>query len=68
MTDFLEFKIKKKIFGSSHCGSVVMNLASIREDVVLIPGLTPWVGDLVWPELWCRSQMWLGSHVAVAVV
>ena len=19
-------------------------------------------------ELWCRSQMWLGSHVAVAVV
>ena len=24
--------------------------------------------DPVFCDLWCRSQMWLGSHVAVAVV
>ena len=34
----------------------------------LIPGLTQWVKDLALPELWCRSQMWLGSGVAVALV
>ena len=29
-----------------------------------IPGLAQWVKD-IWHcrELWCRSQMWLGSHV-----
>ena len=30
-----------------------------------------WLSRLrIWhcPELWCRSQMWLGSHIAVAVV
>ena len=30
---------------SSHCGSVVMNLTSIHEDVGLIPGLTQWLKD-----------------------
>ena len=30
-------------------GSEVMNLTSIYEDVGLIPGLAPWVKDLVLP-------------------
>ena len=39
---------------SSHFGSVVMNPASIHEDVGLIPGLAQWVRDpaLLW--LWWR--------------
>jgi len=31
---------------SSRCGSAVMNLTSIHEDVVPIPGLAQWVKDL----------------------
>ena len=46
---------------SSHCDSVEMN-PSIHEDVGSIPGLTQRCH-----ELWCRSQMLLGSGVAVAV-
>ena len=42
---------------------VVMNPTSIHEDTGLIPGPAHWV-----KELWCRSQMPLGSGVAVAVV
>ena len=44
----------KKGTGSSCCGSVVMNPASIREGVGLIPGLPQWVKDpaLLW--LWRR--------------
>ena len=42
---------------SSHCGSVVMNPASIHEDVSSIPGLTQWVKDLTLPcavaQIWC---------------
>ena len=30
---------------SSHCGSAVMNLTSIHEDMGLIPGLPQWVKD-----------------------
>ena len=33
-----------------------------------IPSLAQWVKDLCCHELWCRSQMQLGSGVAVAVV
>ena len=35
--------------GSSHCGSVEMNLTSIHEDTGWIPGLTQWVKDLALP-------------------
>ena len=33
------------VYGSSHCGSVVMNPTSIHEDGGLIPGLAQWVKD-----------------------
>ena len=33
----------------------------------LIPGLAQWVKDLALPELWYRSQTWLGSRIAVAL-
>ena len=55
------------ILGSSHHGLVVTNQTSIQEDLGLIPGLAQWVKDRC-RELWYRLQMWLGSHVAVAVV
>ena len=31
-----------------------------------IPGLAQWVKDLVCRELWCRSQVWFRSGVAMA--
>ena len=31
--------------GSSHCGSAIMNPASMYEDMGLIPGLAQWVKD-----------------------
>ena len=42
------------------------NPTSIHEDVGSIPGLDR---SGIWRchELWCRSQTWLGSRVAVAV-
>ena len=37
---------EKRIFGSSCCGSVVMNLTSIHEDTGSIPALSQGVKDL----------------------
>ena len=68
---YLKKKKKKKIPGSSYCGSAVRNPANIHEDLGSISGLVQWVlGLRIWHchELWCRSHMWLRSCVAVAVV
>ena len=35
--------------GSSHRGSVVTNLTSVREDRGSIPGLAQWVKNLAFP-------------------
>ena len=42
------------------------NLTRSHEFVGLIPGLARWLRIQRGRELWCRSQMWLGSGVAVA--
>ena len=45
-----DLKLRKpRGLGSSCCGSVVMNLTSIHEDVSSIHGLTQWFQDAVLP-------------------
>ena len=44
-----EADVRLQVFQSSRCGSAVMNLTSIHEDVGLIPGLDQWAKDLVSP-------------------
>ena len=46
----------------------VKNLTSIHEDMGQIPDLSQWVKALCCHELWCRSQMGLGSCIALAGV
>ena len=59
---------KKKVTGSSCHSSVETNLTSIHEDggstLASLSGLKIWHCH----ELWCRSQMWFESGIAVAVV
>ena len=63
--DFCMPQPKKERKRSSCCCSAVMNPASIHGDVSWIPG--QWLGIQRCHELRCKSQMWLGSRVAVAV-
>ena len=55
-------KLKTDIAWSSGCHSAERNLQFWS--LSLISGLGIWH----FRELWCNSQMWLGSGVAVAVV
>ena len=56
------------VFGVSVLAQWLTNLTSIHEVAGSIPGPAPWINDQRCHELWYRSQMWLGSLVAVAVV
>ena len=47
---------------------LIINVASVHEDVGSILGLAQGLRIQCCHELWCRSQTWLGSHVAVAGV
>ena len=44
----------------------VMNPTNIHKDADLILGLLRELRIQSCHELWCRSQMWLGPHAAVA--
>ena len=47
---------------------LVKNPTSIHEDADSIPGLTRGLRILRYRELQCRSQTWLRSGIAMAVV
>ena len=54
--------IKKSVKdGSSHCGSVVMNLANIHEEAGSIPDPTHWVKDpvLTWTVVLVPDMAWI---------
>ena len=65
--------LKKKKGGAYHHGSAVTSLTRIHENEGSIPGLriqrsNSGLRIQSCRELWCGSQTWLGSGVAVAVV
>ena len=47
---------------SSHCYSGLRIWHFPWGNMGLIPGPLQWVKDLALPQLWCRSQMWLGFN------
>ena len=57
---------KNQYCWSSHCGSGVTNPTSIHEDGVQFMAWLSWLRIWHCQELWCRSQMQLGSHAPVA--
>ena len=65
---FSGISLNKTKHQSPCCGSVVTNVTSIHKNAGSIPG--PALSGLrTWccKKLWYRSQMWLGSRVAMAV-
>ena len=57
-------KTKTNKVGSSHCGTVEMNLIGIHEDACPIPGLAQWIRDPALPwavvEIEDAAQIWCG--------
>ena len=62
------FVLRKPRARSSRHGAAETNSTRNPEVADSIPGLAQRVKDLVFHELWCRSQMRLGSGIAVAMV
>ena len=68
-TEYTCLKVNQKLWNikSSHCGSAVTNLTSIREDTSSVPGLAQWAQILrccacgVGWQLQLRFSPWLGS-------
>ena len=57
----------KIIWGSSHGGTAETNLTRIHQDAGSIPGSLSGLRIRCCCELWCGSQTWLRSRIAVAM-
>ena len=58
---------QKRVFRVPIMAQWLMNQTRNHEVSGSVPGLAQWVKDRRCHELWCGSQTWLRSHVAVAV-